>query len=517
LSALNNLAITPPPALFRKRGQAYDILGEFERARADYETSQLIARSKGDRQAEWEALLKLGMLWTGRDYERSGEYYQHAYEQARMMNDPFTLAHSLNRLGNWHLNSEQPLEALKQHQDALVIFQELQDQRGIAETLDLLGMTSYLGGDLLQGTIYYKQAIELFRELDDRHGLTSSLATLTLRGPTYQTDTMVSATASLVDVIPDGEQALKIAQDIGQRSAEAYACIFLGCCLGAKGDYTLAIEFAQSGLTIAEEIEHQQWMTAAHCVLGVTYRDLLELPMARQHLEQALSLANETYSLHWIRTATGHLTSTYVLQKELARAEALINASIDSNTPFQTLGQRLVWSASAELALAQGNPTHALELSDKLMASAANFSDNRNIPRPSKLRGEAYMILGNTTEAEAVLLAAKEGAYSQGMRSFLWRIYVTLGKLYQTLGRHAETESAFANSHAIIEELAITISDDYLQEHFHREATSMLPRTRALSSGRAAKQASEGLTAPLMGHSTLVILSRGEASLRPTS
>ena len=89
---------------------------------------------------------------------------------------------------------------------------------------------------------------------------------------------------------------LKIANETDQRSAEAYAFIFLGFCLGAKGDYTRALEFGQSGLEIAEEIEHQQWMTAAHCVLGVTYRDLLELSIARQHLEQALSLANEPYS-----------------------------------------------------------------------------------------------------------------------------------------------------------------------------------------------------------------------------
>lgn len=167
------------------------------------------------------------MLWTGRDYERSGEYYQHAFEQARTMHEPSMLAHSLNRLGNWYLNLEQPLDALKQLKEALIFFQKLQNQQGIAETLDLLGITSYLGGDLVQGTIYCGQAIELFRKLDDRHGLTSSLATMTLRGPTYQTDTMVSAAIRLGDVIPDGEMALKIAQEIGQRPAEAYAYIFL--------------------------------------------------------------------------------------------------------------------------------------------------------------------------------------------------------------------------------------------------------------------------------------------------
>ena len=91
------------------------------------------------------------------------------------------LARSLNRVGNWHLNVEEPLEALRCHQEALAIFRQLNDPHGIAETLDLLGMASYLGGDLVQGTRYYEQAVTLFRQLDDRLGLTSSLASLTLR------------------------------------------------------------------------------------------------------------------------------------------------------------------------------------------------------------------------------------------------------------------------------------------------------------------------------------------------
>src|SRR5437016_812131 len=83
------------------------------------------------------------------DYERSGEYYQHAFEIARTIGDPSIVVRSLNRVGNWHLNVERPLEALVQHQEALQIFQELDDKTGIAETLDLLGMASYLSGDLV--------------------------------------------------------------------------------------------------------------------------------------------------------------------------------------------------------------------------------------------------------------------------------------------------------------------------------------------------------------------------------
>ena len=152
----------------------------------------------------------------------------------RHFDDPTIYARSLNRIGNWHVNREQSREALHYHQQALVIFQQLQNTSGVAETFDLLGITYYMGGDLIQGTSYYQQAISLFRKFDDRQGLTSSLATLTLRGATYQTDTMSSAGSSLVIVQKDAEEALSIARAISQRSAEAYALFQLGLCQDHK-------------------------------------------------------------------------------------------------------------------------------------------------------------------------------------------------------------------------------------------------------------------------------------------
>jgi tetratricopeptide (TPR) repeat protein len=117
-----------------------------------------------DRTPEWQALLDLGFLWASRDYAQSRDYYQQSLELARQAGDRTALAHSLNRLGNWHLNVEQPLEALRCHREALSIFQALNNRPGLAETFDLLGMASYLSADLIGGTDYYRQAVALFRE-----------------------------------------------------------------------------------------------------------------------------------------------------------------------------------------------------------------------------------------------------------------------------------------------------------------------------------------------------------------
>ncbi len=494
LHATQHMTILPSTTLYRRRGQAYETLGNFEQAQSDYQRALDIARRTHDGAAEWQSDIDLGFLWTVRDYEQAGTFFHRAIELARTLDDPKLEAHSLNRMGNWHLNIEQPLEALRYHREALTIFEKLQDQQGIAETLDLLGMTSYLGGDLVQGTTYYEQAIALFHKLDDRHGLTSSLATLTLRGPTFQTDTMVSASTNLAEVIQDTEKALKIAHEIDQRSAEVYALFQLALCLGSQGEYGRALTTVQQSLYIAEEIEHRQWQTAAHTVLGGIYSGLLAYQQAREHFEQALALAREIGSLFWTRIATGYLASTLILQGDLSQAELLLNAALDPQTLDQTMAQRLMWCAQAELALAHGNPTHALGIIDQLIASAANVSEGEHILRVSKLHGEALIALQRITEAKAALEAAQEIAATQGVQPILWRIAVLLGNFNKAQGHHEEAEQSYSAARTLIEELAATIPDESLRNNFLRQATAMLPHTRPLSPARARKQALGGLT-----------------------
>src|SRR6266704_791445 len=410
LDAARQLSLTPAASLYRARGLAYDTLGDFERARADQETALQLAHKASDRYKEWQALLDLGLLWAGRDYAQSGDYYQRALALARTLDDPATLAHSLNRLGNWYLNAEQPQEALRCHQEALATFQALSDWHGKAATLDLLGMASLLSGDLIQGTTYCQQAIVLLREQDDRQRLISSLVTLMMCGGVYETGTLVPATVGFADSLHFGEQALKIAGEIGQRSDEAHTLIQMAMCLGPRGEYARALEVAQRGLAIAEEIEHRQWMTAGHRALGALYLDLLALSEARQHLEQALSLAQEVGSWNWIRIISGFLAPVYLLQHDQASADSLLTTALEPDTAMQTLGQRLVWAARAELALARDDPHLALHITDQLLASALGLSSEASIPRLAKLRGEALIKLKQAAEAETILQDARTTA-----------------------------------------------------------------------------------------------------------
>jgi DNA-binding NarL/FixJ family response regulator len=483
LEAAQHLGRAAPLAVLRLRGQAYEWVGDFDAARQDYEATLAQARAAHDRQSEWQTLLDLGLLWAGRDYLRSRDYYQRVLELARTLDQPALLAHSLNRLGNWYTNADQPQDGQQHHQQALAIFDALGERHGRAATLDLLAIAACVGGNLVQMVVYYRQAVELFEELDERRSLVSCLATLAAGGGILHSSTVVPAMASPM-AVREGERALMIAHEIGRREGEAYAQTVLGSHLGTQGAYGRALLVVQNALAIAQEIEHRAWIAQAHQTLGALYLDLLALEAAQQHLEHALALAQELSSTYRLRVVTGALAAAYIAANQLARAETALGAVLGRDTPAETLGQRQCWLAMAELALARNHPDQALTIADRLIATAldTDSAGQAATPRLALLRGEALAALRRVVEAEEALEAARAGTLRHGARPLLWRVHVALGRLYRTQDRQGDAERAFRDASTVIEELAAGIPDDTIRETFRRAATAQLPQPPHASS-----------------------------------
>jgi tetratricopeptide (TPR) repeat protein len=494
LRSAEHSSMPPPPGLYHARGQAYETVGDWDRARADYEEESVAAHSARDGLVEWQSLIDLGFLWAARDYARAGDYFRLALERAREMSDPAILGRSLNRLGNWNVMIEQPAEALKAHEEALAIFRRAGDRRGVADTLDLLGLAHFLSGNPIRGAELYQEAVGLFHELGDRRGLSSSLATMCLRDWSPTHDTLVPSGVTFATVAQEGEMALQIARDIGHRSAEAFALCELGLCWAGEGNYGNALQCAQSALDIAEEISHRQWKCRTLFTLGVTYLNLFALPPAAENLAAALQLAKEMGSAHYACNVSRFLASTYILQKEYDRAEAVLAAAFPHDAPALTTAQRNVQYAWAEWALARSEPHLTLEIVGRLIASAPNASLGRVIPRLWKLRGEALVTLRQFDAGEADLRAACETATAQGTRPLLWRIHASLGKLYKAQKRREEAETEFTAARQMITQLAASASDTGLREQALAAALGTLPEPRPLSPRRAAKATFGGLT-----------------------
>jgi tetratricopeptide (TPR) repeat protein len=374
------------------------------------------------------------------------------------------VAHSLNRLGNWQLNREQPQEAIARHREALRILEELGNTHGVAATLDLLGMATALASDRSEATRWYERAVSLWREIGDRQGLAESLVGSAQWAHSYHSDTL-PAVGTLDQVRPLGEESLTISREIGWRAGESFALwAYRGNVLGAAGEYAIAVPSTWEALTIARAIDHAQWITGARCILGDLYADLGNLAAAREELRGALALAQEIASPYWVRSAAAKLVSALVVGGHLGEAKEVLDEHV-KDAPMDTLASRILWCSAADLALGSGDPQRALTLADRLVKTVPGTAI-RAIPRLELLRGQALTVLGRHDEAERALEAGREAAIWCSARPLLWRILAAQGELAHERGQTAEARRASAAAQSLLAELAAGIPDDALRVRF---------------------------------------------------
>jgi len=220
LVAARHLSITVESELLSARGHAYRIMGDFRSALDDFEQARKIAQEQQNGKAEWRSLNDLGTFWTGRNYQRTGEFFRQAEELARKLNEPKLIALSLNNMGNWFFVTGQTAQALKCHRQALEFFEGEQDEQGMAQTRSHLGMANLHHGDQIAAYEEYQHAIQLFRKLDDKHELIPALIGAC---HTSYDETDFIPPQSRMESRQLALEALELARQVGWASFEAFA------------------------------------------------------------------------------------------------------------------------------------------------------------------------------------------------------------------------------------------------------------------------------------------------------
>jgi tetratricopeptide (TPR) repeat protein len=460
--------------LRRERGQTHEIVGDFEAARADYESALSLGQELHEPRVEWRATLDLGKLWAARDYEKTGEYFSQALQVARNIGDPEVIARSLNRIANWHINLGHPKEAKEYHREALEIFEGLGDQEGIAETLDFLGMTSMISSDVIKGAEYYERAFELFDSIGDKQRQASALTSYALRVGSTRTETVVGADTSSEQALMHFEEALEKMREIGWKSGESFALWAGAFLLNSLGRLDEALINGRESFDLARGINHTQWMIGASCALARTYLEMMDMDSAREHGERALSMAREMSSRHWIGISTGLSATVYLARQEYDEAEAVLEEFAEPMPGLEMLGDRLCWMAKAELLLARQHHADALDLLDRLIESAPGISPGRVITRLFSDRGRAYLGLGRLDEAREQLEAALAQSRKEGSRALQWSIHGVLARLEEQTDNPQTVREHLIAGASILDTIAESISDTKSRQRFQREGGARL-------------------------------------------
>jgi predicted ATPase/DNA-binding CsgD family transcriptional regulator len=466
-----------PPSfhLHRERGKASQSLGNADTAFTDFQACLEIARSNGDQEAEWQALLDLALLMEGRDYPQAGKLSQQALALARELNQPVLIGRTLIRLAIWYTNMYQSSEASRCVEEAFQIFEELNDTTSLAQTLNAQGNIWMNAGKFQKGQEAYSQAIPLFEGAGDLQGLFDCRINMTMCSALdlYYTE---SPTMTLAESQRYAEGALDIARQISSQTDEVLASIRLAMILRAQGKYEVALELAKNATEIADEVDHPEWSSFGWATQAENQRDLLNFDLAHKYYEHALQRVEQTGNLEIKQIIAGMLARIYLHQNALDEAERLLMSVLPEKTQPDTVNNRLVHYSYAWLAFNQNQPQKTIEILDHIQRKLQEIAGAAANPSPVllKLRAEALLKLGQVAEALEIFSQARDIAEKNGALTLLWRIHHSLGRLHQSENLE-QSEEEFSKARDIINRIAESVPVEAVRNTFLREAKTLFP------------------------------------------
>jgi predicted ATPase/DNA-binding SARP family transcriptional activator len=320
--------------------RSLESLSEFYAARARFEegegifalAAQALAAAESETTAPRSRLLlgrvlsqqgrlciQLGRLEEGRELlERSLAVF-------RDLDAPRQLAYALCHLGHATPSSA---EREARYVEALSIFQELGEQRGMVVALYDLGSSAWHQGAYRASQQILEEGLDISREIGSRDGIASSLMELATvawaLGDVRQAeelhqqslalyteiDHQVGIAMSLSALGTDAcqmkaygrarqlfQKSLAICEEIDHLWGTGYALFGLAWVANEKGEYAQALQLGQQNLALCEMLAYPSLAAWAYTVLGTAARGLGDLAGSRNYYGQALRTATEMDAL----------------------------------------------------------------------------------------------------------------------------------------------------------------------------------------------------------------------------
>ncbi|MCB0106576.1 MAG: tetratricopeptide repeat protein, partial [Caldilineaceae bacterium] len=168
-------------------------------------------------------------------------------------------AYALACLGAIALEQGQPAQAKPQLEEALALFEQIDDLLGYAETLSALGNSALAMGDYEQAQILWEKQLSLRQQIGDRDGTADTLSHL---------GTLAFWQGDFHRARQLYEESLAGFQGIGNRWAMGFTLCALGEVLQAEGSYVEAVKRYQAGLAFGRDLGDNHVTASAHYQLG---------------------------------------------------------------------------------------------------------------------------------------------------------------------------------------------------------------------------------------------------------
>src|SRR5712691_1094006 len=412
--------------------------------RALLEEAWRMAETSHDQRAlvetEWNLAQITSLVWV--DTKQALAHGQHALELARASNNQELEARSLSLLGWIHIRIGDFQEAMHALEGSLTLYALIGTEQAASQELSLPSFA--IGAPPTQ-------------PLTNRASEALCWANLAFA--------QVHA-GQVRDSIYSGRRALALSQESKNGSAYIYSTLCLAHGLLDAGAFEEALELMQHSVaqarTLPPTIIFQRFLIA----LGKTYHALQQWEEAHRTLAEAEALA-ETLDLGPLRvSALSQLCMHYVLanQWEAAYRYALKAITVRKSSDVASPVLDFYRQYETEALLRGGDERQARAEVQRLGECLGNYrrfriSYLRSLAVLAAWDGQPEQAIGHLTEAAQL-------AADLGLPAERWQIQAALARLYETVGKPTQAQTAFGEAATIIGELAEGIGDEARRSNF---------------------------------------------------
>jgi predicted ATPase/class 3 adenylate cyclase len=271
------------------------------------------------------------------DYDRGKALAQESLALFRELGDKRGIALSLNRLGiaAWR-QADFPTARVLMEED-LALYKELGNPDRIAWSLFALGLLNIKQGEYIRASALFEEGLALFRGLDNKRGIAASLTQMAAALFVSQGDQMM--------VYPLLAQGLLLDREVGDKEGMAVSSLLLGSVALKQGDVATARTRVEEGLLLYREMGYREGIAEALSLLGKVEAARGDLAFARTLYEESLTMARELGQRELIATGLEGLARAIAAQGDPAQAARL-------------------WGMAEALREAIGAPLHPVERAD---------------------------------------------------------------------------------------------------------------------------------------------------------
>lgn len=273
---------------------------------------QLDPKLAAEKQSKAEELFKRGVQeFQGNQFQEAFNSWQEALILYQEVNNHRGAINCMGKLGNVYHSLGQYQQAIEAHKQCLAFARKTQYPQGEANAYSSLAHVCYAVGQHDQALFGYRQALEIAQKTNYRFGEVNILGSL---GQLYST------LGRYEEAIAHIEGAATKAGELGYQFGETNFLANLGGAYAAVGDFDRATAAHHRALKIARAINYDFGVANSLSNIGTTYQLKGDFDPAIAYYQQHLEMARKIPSPQGEGTALMNLGNTYRLKEDWTEA-----------------------------------------------------------------------------------------------------------------------------------------------------------------------------------------------------